>query len=166
MTLRYPVLLGNLSPSRAMVRLARTGQPLDFTNGVAMEKLPPELLALAAQHDYAPADPMVLALHGRGSVTPHTDGVFSEVTLMWLVADTALSYLMVADGGDKGVLSLHAGDVVLFPNMQYHAWVSRSSWAMFVTDVTTDRAEQHKLWRLPAKNPAPSTGSEGQAAKT
>lgn len=154
MRLQYPVVLGNIKPTREIIRLARKGDPLDFTNGIAVEKLPRELIDLAALKGYAPADCTCLGLHGRGSVLPHTDDVYGDAALVWLVADTGASALMVARGGKDGVLEMSVGDVCLFPSLEYHAWVSRSSWAMCVVDVSAKQRLQHRDYRL-VKNRKP-----------
>jgi hypothetical protein len=56
---------------------------------------------------------------------------------------------MVARGGEAGVMSMNVGDVVLFNDREMHAWVSRSSWAMLVVDVSSIRRHQHMRYRLP-----------------
>lgn len=148
MRLQRPLVLGNLKPTRDIIRLARKGEALDFTNGVEIAKLPRELIDLAALKGYAPADSMCLGLHGRGSVLPHTDDVYGDAAIVWLVADTGTSALMVARGGKDGVLEMGVGDVCLFPSLEYHAWVSRSSWAMCVVDVSAKPRLQHPDYRL------------------
>lgn len=148
MTLKHPTLLGHLKPTRALVRLARQGDPMDFTSGVPMSTLPAQLFDLARQAGYAPSDNTALALHGRGSVMPHTDHIYGDAAVIWLVADTDKSALMVAHGGPNGVLYMKPGDLCVFPSMQHHAWVSRSSWAMFVLDVSAKRRLQHPDYRL------------------
>lgn len=138
---KYPTMIGHIKPSRALVKAIRNGQPLDFTNGMDLSLLPPELLTLVADKGFRTADSMCLGLHGRGSVLPHTDDVHGNAAVAWLVADTAVtrSALMMAKGGPKGVLSMAVGDICVFPSQEYHAWISRSAWAMIVLDVDTTR---------------------------
>lgn len=151
MRITVPLKAGFVAPRRIDVRLARKGQPLDFTNGAPVEELPPELLRCAAFHGFAPTETTCLALHGKGSVQAHTDGLFGNASLVWLVADSrdGESQLMVARGGEAGVMSMNVGDVVLFNDREMHAWVSRSSWAMLVVDVSSIRRHQHMRYRLP-----------------
>lgn len=141
MRVTHPIKLGTIKPQRGLIQLVRKGFPLDFTNGINLEKLPPALLDMAAQQGFVPADSMCLGLHGRGSVMPHTDDVYGTAAVVWLLADTATSpsALMVAKGGPKGVLEMEVGDVCIFPSLEYHAWVSRSAWAMVVIDVRAKR---------------------------
>lgn len=138
---KYPTKIGHINPSRALIKAIRKGHPFDFTNGIELSMLPPELLTLVAEKGFQLADSMCLGLHGRGSVLPHTDDVYGNAAVAWLVSDTALtrSTLMMAKGGKNGVLSMDVGDVCVFPSQEYHAWVSRSSWAMIVLDVDTSK---------------------------
>lgn len=148
MRLTHPVPLGSIKPTREILRLVRKGEPLDFTNGFEIAKLPKAVIDLAASKGYAPADSMCLGLHGKGSVLPHTDSVYGDAALVWLLADTDRSALMVARGGKDGVLEMDVGDICLFPSLEYHAWVSRSSWAMCVVDVSAKPRLQHPGYRL------------------
>lgn len=147
MKLVTPIRLGHIAPSRALVRLARGGTPLDFTHGVSVTQLPDALLRLSGSQGYVPTEGTCLGLHGRGSIAPHTDDLYGEAGLVWLVADTGESQLMVARGGRDGVMPMAVGDVVLFPSLEYHAWISRSAWAMFVLDVSAKRQHQHRDYR-------------------
>lgn len=151
MRITVPFKAGFVAPNRADVRRARKGQPLDFTNGAPVEELPPALLRCAALYGFAPTETTCLALHGKGSVLAHTDGLFGNASLVWLVADSrdGESQLMVARGGEAGVMPMNVGDVVLFNDREMHAWVSRSSWAMLVIDVSSMQRYQHRLYRLP-----------------
>lgn len=158
MRVTTPVRLGHLEPTRAIRKLARQGEPLDFTNGVSVDDLPYRLLSLAASVGFAPTEGMGLALHGHGSVLPHNDSLYGNAALVWLVADSndGSSHLMVARGGEAGVMAMSVGDVVLFDHREIHAWVSRSRWAMLVLDVSSVRRDQYKAYRLPTGVRCPS----------